>query len=167
MPPKIFLKEMIHLGKIIMGGPYTWLPSNMQYNYKSKCFFPCDISHIESLCSAIRLRTALCTYPLYNLHCRGLEQARQQMDANLSPYHKLWMDGASFNVLQQTVQHLNFPAFENVLYYSCFAFGARPALYMFICCCYKCYEILYNPPVIHHRTDSAHNPRQKRQSDIQ
>ena len=23
MPPKICLKEMVHIGKIIMGGPYT------------------------------------------------------------------------------------------------------------------------------------------------
>ena len=52
MPPKIFLKEMIHLGKIIMGGPYTWLPSNMQYNYKSTCFFPA-IFYISRACARL------------------------------------------------------------------------------------------------------------------
>ena len=60
------------------------LPRNMQFNYKSCIGFLCEIPHVASLCRAIRIRTALHTYPAFVESCDELHVARSAFSSDLS-----------------------------------------------------------------------------------
>ena len=98
-PTQVFLDQMDRVSKLVLGGPWNWQATSMMHHLKESCFFPCSIKNIECLCKAIRIRTAIHTYPRWDESVKALVRICCRDEANIVPFYQEWMACSSFKVL--------------------------------------------------------------------